>query len=242
MKINKKFITKNRYRLVKLQNNINNLLKRFGLDIRFDLNYHGSYLVGGESLFYRKNLKTGKQDAEILRKLIDKDSIVLDIGCGCGRVEKFLAEYCKEIHGIDISSRAIRIAKKFVNKPNAFFYTTDNLSIFNDKMFDLVFEIATFHHMSREDFYCYLLEVYKVLKNKGIFFFIFNHITNNSNFEYFVYNSLIRNKSCLRMRFYTGKEIKFILEKIGFRNIKIEVWKNRWKNNCVKKVIAKKRC
>jgi len=41
---------------------------------------------------------SGKDIAEKLRKFIDKNSIVLDVGCGLGRIEKYLAQYCKEIH------------------------------------------------------------------------------------------------------------------------------------------------
>ena len=35
----------------------------------------------------------GKRDAEDLRKFIERDSIVLDVGCGIGRIEKFLAAH-----------------------------------------------------------------------------------------------------------------------------------------------------
>jgi glycosyltransferase involved in cell wall biosynthesis len=36
----------------------------------------------------------GKEDAERLREFSDKDTVVLDLGCGLGRLEKFLAPQC----------------------------------------------------------------------------------------------------------------------------------------------------
>ena len=52
----------------------------------------------------------GENVAEELKKFVNKDSIVLDVGCGIGRVEKFLAPYCKEVHGVDVSGRMIKLA------------------------------------------------------------------------------------------------------------------------------------
>lgn len=236
MKINKEFITKNRYNQIHAMNIINNFFKRFGLDLKFDISYHGSYLFGTENLENRQNFKIGKVDAKFLMQYFSKDSIVLDIGCGCGRVEKFLE--CKEIHGIDISSKAISIAKK--NVPNAFFYSSDNLDIFPDKKFDFVFEIATFHHMPREDFLRYIKDIFRVLKDGGIFFFTFNDLKNNFNYRWFEYHADLNDQTSVRMRFYTEEEIRFLLKKNGFKNIKISLWKNRWNNNVVKYVVCKK--
>ena len=38
---------------------------------------------------------SGERIAEKLRKFVDKNSIVLDVGCGIGRIERFLAPYCR---------------------------------------------------------------------------------------------------------------------------------------------------
>jgi ubiquinone/menaquinone biosynthesis C-methylase UbiE len=99
---------------------------------------------------------SGGKDAEELKKFINKDSIVLDVGCGMGRVEKFLASYCKEIHCVDVSSRMIKLAKKNLrNYRNVFFYVNNgkDLRIFPDNMFDFVFSIRTLQHLEKEDAY-----------------------------------------------------------------------------------------
>jgi len=52
----------------------------------------------------------------IIRNLIDKDSSVIDVGCGTGRLDFQLADKCKKVTGIDLSSKNIRVAKKNLQK------------------------------------------------------------------------------------------------------------------------------
>ena len=54
----------------------------------------------------------GKASAERFKKVANPDQVALDFGCGIGRMERFLADYCKEIHGVDVSGVRIRLAKK----------------------------------------------------------------------------------------------------------------------------------
>ena len=49
---------------------------------------------------------------EYIRKYFNISDIILDFGCATGTVAFSLADKVKEIHGIDISSKLIQIAKK----------------------------------------------------------------------------------------------------------------------------------
>ena len=53
----------------------------------------------------------GKSDAEWLISIIGNDQRVLDVGCGMGRIEKFLAPHCRELHAIDVSPVMIGLLK-----------------------------------------------------------------------------------------------------------------------------------
>ncbi|NOY36304.1 MAG: class I SAM-dependent methyltransferase [Chlorobi bacterium] len=75
----------------------------------------------------------------VLNKISSND-IVLDLGCGYGRVALRLAEKAKKIIGIDISKDNIQLAKKIIeNHDNCEFYTMDAVNLkFADNLFDKV--------------------------------------------------------------------------------------------------------
>lgn len=113
--------------------------------------------VEDEEIFNQR----GKEFADKIKKFIEPNSVVLDVGCGIGRVEKFLAQYCREVHAIDVSSRMIKLAKqrlKDIN--NVFFYKTNgrDLSIFEDNRFDFVFSTIVLQHLAKEDAYIYIYQ------------------------------------------------------------------------------------
>lgn len=91
---------------------------------------------------------------------------MLDLGCGIGRVEKFLAPHCKEIHGVDVSGKMIKLARKRIKHRNVYFHKNNgrDLSIFPDETFDFVFSEAVFQHVEKEDACFYLMEIHRVLK------------------------------------------------------------------------------
>jgi 2-polyprenyl-3-methyl-5-hydroxy-6-metoxy-1,4-benzoquinol methylase len=101
----------------------------------------------------------GKECVDELRKFIEPNFVVLDIGCGIGRLEKFLAQYCKEVHGIDVSGRMVKLAKQRLKDINNLFFHKTNgrdLSIFPDNKFDFVFSILVLQHIEKEDAYIYI--------------------------------------------------------------------------------------
>ncbi len=71
---------------------------------------------------------------------IGHNDVVLDLGCGYGRVAIRLLEKAKKVVGIDISKDNIRLAKKIVKtNENYEFYTMDAINLkFADNFFDVV--------------------------------------------------------------------------------------------------------
>lgn len=53
----------------------------------------------------------GATVAEKLGSYISHDDIVLDIGCGIGKIDKHLAAYCAELHAVDVSKRMVKLAR-----------------------------------------------------------------------------------------------------------------------------------
>lgn len=55
---------------------------------------------------------SGEKIAETLKEFITPGDIVLDVGCGIGRIEKHLAKYCAKIYAVDVSKRMVKLTKR----------------------------------------------------------------------------------------------------------------------------------
>ena len=49
--------------------------------------------------------------AESMRPLLSPDSVLLEIGCGIGRVLQHVAPMCREVHGVDISAEMVELLR-----------------------------------------------------------------------------------------------------------------------------------
>ena len=100
-----------------------------------------------------------------------ESDICLNIGCGIGRVEKYLHPKVKEIHSVDFSPQMIELAENRIKSPNVEFYLNDgeSLRMFDNDFFDIAFAELLFQHIPPEIVKKYVAEVYRVLKSKGRF-------------------------------------------------------------------------
>lgn len=83
-----------------------------------------------------------------------KDEVVLDIGCGVGRlIPIFLEAQAKEVHAIDISLNMLKITRFKHPHPNVLVYQMDakNMYGFSDNSFSTVVSVTTLCHMTDED-------------------------------------------------------------------------------------------
>ncbi len=133
-------------------------------------------------------------DFELFKKCVQCRVSVLDVGCGNGRLVKWIGDnthftnFKREIKpsitekgygetagergfeyvGIDASDGMIREAK--FNYPDHQFQVADMRALpFVDNSFDVIFAVASFHHMlTRGDQHKALAEMYRVLKQGGV--------------------------------------------------------------------------
>jgi len=172
---------------------------------------------------------------------------ILDWGCGNGRLVYLVQEKKVEYFGTDQSREMIYLAKKQFEKEVKegwchFFCTEEKEQFFEDNFFDLVFMIASFHHLPDSESRLKVLQnVYRELKKEG------NLIMTNWNLEskwaqekfkkdwqkIGEYDYLIPWKSkegvILAERYYhhfTPNEIKELCEKAGFFTKEIYYAKN----------------
>lgn len=102
-------------------------------------------------------------------KIIDKDSRILDLGCGAGEKTFYIAKQGFDVIGIDSSREAINYAKKKFSGIK--FYERNVLSTkFKGESFDAIVSIAVFHCFLKEDRKKYVKEINRILKSGGFLF------------------------------------------------------------------------
>jgi ubiquinone/menaquinone biosynthesis C-methylase UbiE len=172
------------------------------------------------------------------KKYVKKADKVLDLGCGNGRLSELFDGMEIDYVGIDNSQSLIDKAKN--RYPNKKFITSDIIDLpFTDGEFDIIFFIATFHHIPslilRQKV---IKEVKRVLKPGGILIMtnwnLFNRQHLPNTFKYFILNLvgltkmdfkdvLVKWKKPLVLRYYhafTKREIARVLKNNDFKIIK----------------------
>jgi len=98
----------------------------------------------------------------------------LDFGCGVGRVTQPLARYFEEACGVDIAPSMLRQAERF-NRLGArcrfLLNQSDDLRLFPDAHFDLIYSVITLQHMPAGLFQGYLREFLRLLAEGGALVF-----------------------------------------------------------------------
>lgn len=95
-----------------------------------------------------------------------KDKEVLDVGCGTGRLIKFMSERGAQVSGTDVSEGMLEIARK--NFPDLSFVKAEAENLpYEDNSFDLVVAAFVIVHLKNLD--KFFEEVYRVLKDGGVF-------------------------------------------------------------------------
>jgi len=165
--------------------------------------------------------QTGRDDAEWLHSVFGSNRLVLDVGCGIGRIERFLAPYCRELHAVDISSVMLKKAsKRLADVTNVQLRKVNgkDLSFYRDATFDALFCLLVLHHLEYEDAFGYLLEFNRILKMGGLCVLQFPDFCSERYFSAFLRHVPVeaRFRPYARSRGYTSEQIRFELSKAGF--------------------------
>ena len=99
----------------------------------------------------------------------------MDLGCGVGRISRFLAKNFEECYGVDISETMVELAKKYNHEIfNCKFVVNSgkNLSMFSENYFNLVYSRIVLQHIpEKEIIKNYIREFIRILKKKGLLYF-----------------------------------------------------------------------
>jgi ubiquinone/menaquinone biosynthesis C-methylase UbiE len=102
------------------------------------------------------------------------EDICLEIGCGVGRVGKFLSPKCQKWIGTDISGNMLQYAaQRLAGLDNIELIELNGVGLQEvpENSVDLVYCTVVFMHLYEWDRYQYLKEAFRVLKSGGRCFF-----------------------------------------------------------------------
>jgi len=118
-----------------------------------------------------------RQKAEILLPAfatVDKNISnlkVLDVGCGNGMIHPHIASSVGELHGADVSSRSIELARK--HNPTVQYKNYDGGVLpYADASFDCAFAICVLHHVPVNHWASFLEDMSRVVRPAGLVLFI----------------------------------------------------------------------
>jgi ubiquinone/menaquinone biosynthesis C-methylase UbiE len=128
-----------------------------------------------ETFYEWGEIQTQRVIDEFLKALnIDpSELVVLEIGCGAGRMSRALASRVKRVFAYDVSEEYILVAKeKNSHLNNVIFAVNDGVSFpeINNESIDFVFSGWTMQHMpTRETVIKNIKEIGRVLRNGGLY-------------------------------------------------------------------------
>lgn len=161
------------------------ILKGFERDIALNTTNSTKFsnLIKNKELFNKhfSNLKyysitrqSKKFQERLVKKSINKNSIVLDFACGNGENAFYAARFAKKVIGIDISKEGIKNCKLNavdlgLDRKCKFLVMDGEKMKFPDNYFDFCVEYGALHHV---DLQIALNEIKRVLKPGGKFVFV----------------------------------------------------------------------
>ncbi len=115
---------------------------------------------------------TGEETLEFLQDSvgIQKDDVVLEIGCGIGRVGKLVAPLCRKWIGCDVASNMLSLAaERLRDLPGVELKEISGYDLkgVTNASVDVVYCTVVFMHLEPWDRYNYVLEAFRVLRPSG---------------------------------------------------------------------------
>ena len=178
---------------------------------------HDAILTGSTAESFESS---GQSDAGIVGRYLRGEDVVLNIGCGVGRVERYLAPKVRELWAVDVSREMLRLARKRLDGlRNVHLREVGNrdfLSSFEAERFDLVFSFLVLQHLEKEDAFLYLRDAWRVLKPGGTLVTQFPNYLSPAYTHAFVEGAAVGARSPGRVRASTEAEVRHTLAILNF--------------------------
>lgn len=178
--------------------------------------------VRDPELFDRRSRELASQ----LEPFVTSDSVVLDIGCGIGRPQRYLAPHVKHIHGADISSRMLSIARqRHQDVSNVSWHRTDGASFTfarNDSI-DFAFSELVFQHVDKPKVVRLWADLFRVMRPGGRVYLQLLNLECLYLRRGYIQSALDMDLTPGDVRLWTTLEVRAVAEQLGWIVESVEV-------------------
>lgn len=172
--------------------------------------------------------ETGEQTSQTVIGLlaISSQDVVLEIGCGPGRVGKKIAPGCRHWIGADVSGKMLEHARQtLLSLPNVSFHQLSGYDLrgIQDGSIDAAYCTGVFMHLDEWDRYRYVTEMYRVLRSGGRGYIDNVNLLGEEGWRFFLRHCLIEpaNRPPNISKMSTPDELQTYFEKSGFIDLRL---------------------
>lgn len=172
------------------------------------------------------------KDLERVVEIVSKADLggkLLDIATGGGHVANALAQFFRHITALDLTPKMLEKAREFIESngiSNVSFVQGDAENLpFKDAVFSAVACRIAAHHFS--DIHAFVKEVFRVLKDNGLFILVDNVAPEIDRFDEF-YNLIEKKRDPSHVRAHKKTEWISLLEHEGFKIDSIDTYEKKF--------------
>lgn len=181
-----------------------------------DVTWGGNPLVGAEQRLF---------------PYMSKDSVVLELGPGTGRMTRHVIGRCKRMILVDYSSVVCDWLKTYLRgKGDYSVHRIDGpvLPDVQDSVVDLAFAFGVLEHIDLDDIYEFLKEFHRVLQPGGVLWFNFDTLATPGGLEWFRKERAKRRPGTRTIfRFYHPDDMQNLAHDAGFSVMALHVGQDR---------------
>lgn len=167
----------------------------------------------------------GRRDAARVCTFVTPRSVVLDFGCGSGRVARYVAPTCAELWAVDVSPRMLELARERLGEAtNLRFARCHDVGMPDvaTASVDVVYSFLVLQHLEREDAFLAMRELRRVLRPDGVAILTFPNLLADGYLDAFVRYALTGEvTNAARARVYTPQEVERVLPAAGLTVVDI---------------------
>lgn len=156
--------------------------------------------------------------AQSIVTLLENNSLtkILDVGCGTGRLVRFLNQKGYKALGCEPAREAVKIAQK-INGAKSVKKASATALPYKAESFDLITSISVIEHLTKKEAREFINEAKRVLKPHGFIFIITPNFS--SPFRYILKKKWFAFSDPTHINYFTPKSIRLLLSSSGFSNI-----------------------